>query len=110
MNLPILKHITQPLNLQLPLFHTHHHTKLIHQYLTNPKSPPIPIFLFFNHQFQQQTVSPPRANQLQKFLTHLPPHKLPTKHHPHYPHLQKQTHLLISNPYKTHPSFSKPLY
>ena len=38
MNLPILKHISEALNLEVRVFHRDDDTKLIDQYLTNGKS------------------------------------------------------------------------
>ncbi|WP_145361888.1 thioredoxin family protein, partial [Staphylococcus epidermidis] len=66
-NIPILNHTIQFLNNIPRLFHTHHHTHLIHQYLTNRKSTPIPIFLFINHSFQQFTLSTPTPKNYKLF-------------------------------------------
>lgn len=65
MNLPILKHISEALNLEIRVFHRDDDTKLIDQYLTNGKSRAIPIFVFLNDQFEQETVWGPRANEVQ---------------------------------------------
>lgn len=46
MNLPILKHISEALNLEVRVFHRDDDTKLIDRYLTNGKSRAIPIFVF----------------------------------------------------------------
>ena len=39
--------------------------KLIDQYLTNENLRAIPIFVFLNDQFEQETVWGPRANEVQ---------------------------------------------
>ena len=53
MNLPILKHIAEALNLHVKVFHRDDDTQLIDQYLTNGKSRSIPIFVFLNDQYEQ---------------------------------------------------------
>ncbi len=55
MNLPI-KARREALNLEVRVFHEDDDTKLIDQYLTNGKSRAIPIFVFLNDQFEQETV------------------------------------------------------
>ncbi|HCY7671757.1 TPA: thioredoxin family protein [Staphylococcus aureus] len=110
MNLPILKHISEALNLEVRMFHRDDDTKLIDQYLTNGKSRAIPIFVFLNDQFEQETVWGPRANEVQKFVTDVRADKLPSKDHPDYADLEKETHLVISNRYKTDASFWKAVY
>lgn len=110
MNLPILKHISEALNLEIRVFHRDDDTKLIDQYLTNGKSRAIPIFVFLNDQFEQETVWGPRANEVQKFVTDVRADKLPSKDHPDYADLEKETHLVISNRYKTDASFWKAVY
>ena len=55
MNLPILKRVSEELNLEVRVFHRDDDTRLIDQYLTNGKSRSIPIFVFMfeNPQFQK---------------------------------------------------------
>ena len=43
MNLPILKRVSEELNLEVRVFHRDDDTRLIDQYLTNGKSRSIPI-------------------------------------------------------------------
>ena len=62
---PNSKHISEALNLEVRVFHRDDDTKLIDQYLTNGKSRAIPIFVFLNDQFEQETVWGPRANEVQ---------------------------------------------
>ena len=68
MNLPILKHISELLNLEVRVFHRDDDTNLIDQYLTNGTARSIPIFVFLNDEYQQETVWGPRARQVQKFV------------------------------------------
>lgn len=110
MNLPILKHISEALNLDVHVFHRDDDTRLIDQYLTNGKSRSIPIFVFLNDHYEQETVWGPRAAEVQKFVTELRNDKLPSKDHPDYNDLEKETHLIISNRYKTDATFWKAVY
>lgn len=54
MNLPILKHIAEALNLHVKVFHRDDDTQLIDQYLTNGKPRSIPIFVFLNDQYNKK--------------------------------------------------------
>ena len=56
MNIAILKHISELLNLEVHVFHRDQDTDLIDQYLTNGKSRSIPIFIFLNDNFEQENV------------------------------------------------------
>lgn len=67
MNIPILKHIIEFLNIEARVFHRDDDTHLIDQYLTNGKSRAIPIFVFMNDSFEQLTVWGPRAKRSTKF-------------------------------------------
>ncbi|EHJ06973.1 hypothetical protein SS7213T_11605, partial [Staphylococcus simiae CCM 7213 = CCUG 51256] len=107
---PILKHISEALNLDVRVFHRDDDTRLIDQYLTNGKSRSIPIFVFLNDQYEQETVWGPRASEVQKFVTDIRNDKLPSKDHPDYNDLEKETHLIISNRYKTDTTFWKAVY
>ena len=51
MNIPILKHISEALNLEVRVFHRDENTDLIDQYLTNGTARSIPIFVFLNDIF-----------------------------------------------------------
>ncbi|WP_017637839.1 thioredoxin family protein [Staphylococcus sp. E463] len=110
MNLPILKHIAEALNLHVKVFHRDDDTQLIDQYLTNGKSRSIPIFVFLNDQYEQETVWGPRAKEVQAFVTNLREDTLPSKEHPDYDDKVKETHLIISNRYKTDSSFWSAVY
>ena len=110
MNLPILKQISEVLNLEVKVFHRDDDTNLIDQYLTNGKSRSIPIFVFMNDSYEQITVWGPRAKEVQTFVTELRNDKLPSKDHPDYDDKVKETHLLISNRFKTDSSFWKAVY
>lgn len=110
MNLPILKQISEILNLEVKVFHRDDDTNLIDQYLTNGKSRSIPIFVFMNDSYEQITVWGPRAKEVQTFVTELRNDKLPSKDHPDYDDKVKETHLLISNRFKTDSSFWKAVY
>lgn len=110
MNLPILKHISEQLSLEVRVFHRDDDTRLIDQYLTNGKSRSIPIFVFMNESYEQVTVWGPRAKEIQKFVTDLRNDKLPSKDNPEYDDKVKETHLIISNRFKTDSSFWKNVY
>lgn len=110
MNLPILRQISEVLNLEVKVFHRDDDTNLIDQYLTNGKSRSIPIFVFMNDSYEQITVWGPRAKEVQTFVTELRNDKLPSKDHPDYDDKVKETHLLISNRFKTDSSFWKAVY
>lgn len=56
MNLPILKRISESLQLEVRVFHRDEDTNLIDQYLTNGTARSIPIFIFMNDQFEQVSV------------------------------------------------------
>ena len=64
MNIPILKHTIEFLNIKARVFHRDDDTHLIDQYLTNGKSRAIPIFVFMNDSFEQLTVWRPRAKEV----------------------------------------------
>ena len=49
----------------------------------------------------------PRAKEVEKFVVDLRNDKLPDKDHPQYDDKVKETHLLISNRFKTDSSFWK---
>lgn len=53
-NLPILKHISEALNLEIRVFHRDEDTDLIDQYLTNGTARSIPIFIFLNDNYRQK--------------------------------------------------------
>ena len=110
MNLPILKHIAEALELEVKVFHRDDDTHLIDQYLTNGKSRSIPIFVFLNDNYEQETVWGPRAKEVQSFVTNLREDTLPSKDHPDYEDKVKETHLIISNRYKTDSTFWKAVY
>ena len=71
MNLPILKRISESLQLKVRVFHRDEDTNLIDQYLTNGTARSIPIFIFMNDQFEQVSVWGPRAREAQEFVTQL---------------------------------------
>ena len=71
MNLPILKRISESLQLEVRVFHRDEDTNLIDQYLTNGTARSIPIFIFMNDQFEQVSVWGPRAREAQEFVTQL---------------------------------------
>ncbi len=56
MNIAILKHISELLDLEVRVFHRDQDTDLIDQYLTNGKARAIPIFVFLNDQYEQENV------------------------------------------------------
>lgn len=110
MNLPILKHISEKVNLDVRVFHRDDDTRLIDQYLTNGKSRSIPIFVFMNDQNEQETVWGPRAEEVQQFVTDLRREKLPSKDNPDYSDKEKEVHRVIANRYKTDETFWKAVY
>ena len=71
MNLPILKRISESLQLEVRVFHRDEDTNLIDQYLTNGTARSIPIFIFMNDEFEQVSVWPPRAREAQNLLLNL---------------------------------------
>ena len=102
MNLPILKHISEALHLEVRVFHRDENTDLIDQYLTNGTARSIPIFVFLNDDFEQQTVWGPRARQVQNFVDDTRS-KLPEKTTLHLKiNQQKHTQLLQIVTKQTH--------
>lgn len=79
MNIPILKHTIEFLNIKTRVFHRDDDTHLIDQYLTNGKSRAISIFVFMNDSFEQLTVWRPRAKEVQSFVNKIISNKLPDK-------------------------------
>lgn len=63
-----------------------------------------------NSAYEQITVWGPRAKEVEKFVVDLRNDKLPDKDHPQYDDKVKETHLLISNRFKTDSSFWKNVY
>ncbi|WP_251518387.1 MULTISPECIES: thioredoxin family protein [Staphylococcus] len=100
MNVPILKHISESLNFDVRVFHRDEDTNLIDQYLTNGTARSIPIFVFLNDQFEQETVWGPRARQAQHFVEQTR-EALPEKDNPNYEDKVAETHTIISNRFKT---------
>lgn len=109
MNLPILKNITEQLNLEVRVFHRDDDTNLIDQYLTNGTARSIPIFVFLNDDDQQETVWGPRARQAQKFVDESRAH-LPSKDHPSFEEKSNEVHAIIANRYKTDSQLWKAVY
>ena len=110
MNIPILKHIIEFLNIEARVFHRDDDTHLIDQYLTNGKSRAIPIFVFMNDSFEQLTVWGPRAKEVQSFVNKIRSNKLPDKTHPNFEERLKETHFIISQRYKTDSIFWKSVF
>ena len=108
MNLPILKHISEALHLEVRVFHRDENTDLIDQYLTNGTARSIPIFVFLNDDFEQQTVWGPRARQVQNFVDDTRS-KLPEKTTLHLK-INQQKHTIIANRYKTDSQMWKHVY
>lgn len=109
MNIPILKHISEALNLEVHVFHRDENTDLIDQYLTNGTARSIPIFVFLNDNFEQVSVWGPRAKQVQHFVDETRA-KLPAKDDPTYEDKSAETHVIISNRYKTDSQMWKHVY
>ena len=109
MNLPILKNIAEQLNLEVRVFHRDDDTNLIDQYLTNGTARSIPIFVFLNDDYQQETVWGPRARQAQKFVDESRAH-LPSKDDPTFEEQSNEVHAIISNRYKTDSQLWKAVY
>ena len=109
MNIPILKHISEALNLEVRVFHRDENTDLIDQYLTNGTARSIPIFVFLNDNFEQVSVWGPRAKQVQTFCRRNAC-KVTTKDDPTYEDKSAETHVIISNRYKTDSQMWKHVY
>lgn len=109
MNIPILKHISEALHLEVRVFHRDENTDLIDQYLTNGTARSIPIFVFLNDDFEQQTVWGPRARQVQNFVDETRS-KLPEKDDPTFKDKLAETHTIIANRYKTDSQMWKHVY
>lgn len=109
MNLPILKNIAEQLNLEVRVFHRDDDTNLIDQYLTNGTARSIPIFVFLNDDYQQETVWGPRARQAQKFVDESRAH-LPSKDDSTFEEQSNEVHAIISNRYKTDSQLWKAVY
>ncbi|HLR18661.1 MAG TPA: thioredoxin family protein [Staphylococcus sp.] len=109
MNVPILKHISESLNLETRVFHRDENTDLIDQYLTNGTARSIPIFVFLNEDYEQQTVWGPRARQVQHFVEETRS-KLPEKDDPTFEDKSAESYAIISNRYKTDSQMWKYVY
>lgn len=109
MNIPILKHISEALNLEARVFHRDENTDLIDQYLTNGIARSIPIFVFLNDDFEQQTVWGPRARQVQHFVEETRS-KLPAKDDPTFEDKSTESYAIISNRFKTDSQMWKYVY
>lgn len=101
MNLPILKRISESLQLEVRVFHRDEDTNLIDQYLTNGTARSIPIFIFMNDQFEQVSVWGPRAREAQEFVTQLRAEKLSPKDAHNYEDKEKEVHHEITSKYKS---------
>src|SRR5699024_12655611 len=84
------------LHLEVRVFHRDENTDLIDQYLTNGTARSIPIFVFLNDDFEQQTVWGPRARQVQNFVDDTRS-KLPEKDDPTFKDKSAETHTIIAN-------------
>lgn len=100
MNLPILKHISEELHLEVRVFHRDEDTDLIDQYLTNGTARSIPIFIFLNDKDEQVTVWGPRAREAQEFVTNLRAEMLPDKDASDYEDKEKEVHKEITTKYQ----------
>ncbi|WP_412521417.1 thioredoxin family protein [Staphylococcus simulans] len=110
MNIAILKHISELLNLEVRVFHRDQDTDLIDQYLTNGKARAIPIFVFLNDQYEQENVWGPRAKAAQVFVEETRKKLLPDKDDENYDEAVQQTHVVISNRFKTDSNLWKEVY
>ena len=110
MNIAILKHISELLNLEVHVFHRDQDTDLIDQYLTNGKSRSIPIFIFLNDNFEQENVWGPRATSVQSFVEKTRKDYLPSKEDPDYDEKAQQVHTVIANRFKTDSNLWKDVY
>ncbi|MBI5974773.1 thioredoxin family protein [Staphylococcus canis] len=110
MNVPILQHIAEQLDLDVRVFYRDEDTRLIDQYLTNGKSRSIPIFIFLNDQFEQRAVWGPRANQVQNFVEDIRAKYLPDKEDPEFDDKQKEVHQMIHNRYTADSQFWQYVY
>ncbi|KIJ86927.1 thioredoxin family protein [Staphylococcus saprophyticus] len=109
MNLPILKHISEALNLEVRVFHRDENTDLIDQYLTNGTARSIPIFVFLNDNFEQETVWGPRARQVQHFVEDTRS-DVPSKDDPTFEDKSAEAHKIMTNRYKTDSQLWKYVY
>ena len=110
MNLPILKRISEELNWEVRVFHRDEDMDLIDQYLTNGTSRSIPIFIFLNDNYEQETVWGPRAQIVQKFVDDVRSTHLPNKEDANYEDKLNETHVIISNRYKTDSTLWQAVY
>ncbi|QKV11001.1 thioredoxin family protein [Staphylococcus saprophyticus] len=109
MNVPILKHISEALNLEVRVFHRDENTDLIDQYLTNGTARSIPIFVFLNDNFEQETVWGPRARQVQHFVEDTRS-DLSSKDDPTFEDKSAEAHKIMTNRYKTDSQLWKYVY
>lgn len=109
MNLPILKHISEALNLEIRVFHRDEDTDLIDQYLTNGTARSIPIFIFLNDNYRQKTVWGPRAREVQNFVTDIRS-DLPPKDDPTYEDRSNEKIGIMLNRYKSDSTMWKNVY
>ncbi|MEB7660980.1 thioredoxin family protein [Staphylococcus xylosus] len=109
MNVPILKYISETLNLEVRVFHRDENTDLIDQYLTNGTARSIPIFVFLNDDYEQQTVWGPRARQVQHFVDEARSN-VPAKDDPTFEDKSAEAHTIMMNRYKTDSQLWKYVY
>ena len=107
MNIPILKHIIEFLNIEARVFHRDDDTHLIDQYLTNGKSRAIPIFVFMNDSFTIDSLGTKSkrsiVNKIEVISCQIKPILI----------LRidlKETHIIISQRYKTDSIFWKSVF
>lgn len=109
MNNPILKHISEQLDLEVRAFYRDENTDLIDQYLTNGRSRSIPIYIFMNEKYEQMAVWGPRALSVQKFVNALR-QNLPDKSSESYDDKEKEFHQTVRNRYLTDHTFWNDVY
>ncbi|MDU7037479.1 MAG: thioredoxin family protein, partial [Staphylococcus simulans] len=98
------------LDLEVRVFHRDQDTDLIDQYLTNGKARAIPIFVFLNDQYEQENVWGARAKAAQVFVEETRKKLLPDKDDENYDEAVQQTHVVISNRFKTDSNLWKEVY
>ncbi|MCA0117253.1 thioredoxin family protein, partial [Staphylococcus epidermidis] len=70
----------------------------------------IPIFIFLNDNYEQETVWGPRAQIVQKFVDDVRSTHLPNKEDANYEDMLNETHVIISNRYKTDSTLWQAVY
>lgn len=102
MNIPILLKIAEATNMNVKFSLRDENLDLIDQYLTNGTARSIPIFIFIDENYKQQSVWGPRATEVQAFVDSIRK-DLPKKDSEEFAEANKEKIKEMTNEYITSP-------